>query len=38
VLDLDKLGRSWVRHCVEEFGNLENFLPGLFHAAHSVPD
>lgn len=33
LLDVDKLGRCWIAHCVEEFGNLEHFLPALFHAA-----
>jgi hypothetical protein len=22
--------RPWIRHHIEEIGNLENFLPGLF--------
>ncbi len=26
----DEMGRAWLRHNVEEVGNLEHFLPGLF--------
>ncbi|KAK9845435.1 hypothetical protein WJX81_006370 [Elliptochloris bilobata] len=33
LMDVEKVGRRWMAHCVEEFGNFEHFLPKLFYAA-----
>jgi hypothetical protein len=32
----DEMGRAWIRHNVEEVGNLQYFLPALFEAEHAV--
>jgi hypothetical protein len=33
----DDLARAWLRHNVEEVGNLENFLPHLYAPHHPGP-